>query len=69
MGTVLAEIFLKRHLDEDIILDQIYTKQVSSNFYYDDLNFDDIIRKCVRHKSSPCKSNLMSSVMLSAVFP
>ena len=54
--------------DEDKILDQIYIKQICSDFYYDDFQFSLHYTKLYFNIGLALKPNFMSSLLQNVVF-
>ena len=44
---VVVDTFINVSKDVDNIFDQIYIEQICPDFYYDDFDFHNIIRKCI----------------------
>ena len=60
----MLDSFNNASRDEDNILDQIYIKQRCSDFYYEDLNFHNIL-KCIPLHCSICHFNAVQNYISS----
>ena len=59
-GVVFLDSFNKASRDKDNILDQMYKKQICSDFYYQNLNF--VFTKMHNYIGVALKLNFMSSL-------